>query len=298
MISVIDLNFLNLEHSIASFLVKSQEGDILIESGPHSTFSHLSKGLKSQGVDTENIQHVFLTHIHLDHAGAAWQMAEFGANIYMHPFGVPHLNRPEKLIESASRIYKDDMDRLWGTIKGIPEKKIISVEDNREFSFGDLTIKSLHTPGHAKHHIAWQIDDLILAGDVAGVKIDGGPVVPPCPPPDINIEDWLNSIERISKCRPNRLLLTHYGEIHDVDDHLNELSEILFDWSQWIKTTMEAGKSIEEMTPAFTEYTSNQLRAKGVGEYGIKQYQAANPSWMSVAGLTRYWKKKRAESQG
>lgn len=293
-IQIIDLHFKNLDHAIAAYLLPTSEGPILIETGPHSTFPKLKEGVESLGYRIEEIKHVFLTHIHLDHAGAAWALAETGAKIYLHPFGAKNMEDPSRLMESATRIYGDQMDILWGQMKPIPADQLIQVEDGQSFQIGDVQIKSLHTPGHAKHHIAWQVEDIIFTGDVAGVKIDNGPVVPPCPPPDINIEDWKASIEILRQAKPTALFLTHYNQITDIKEHLLDLENILDDWAAWIKKQMQANLTNEEMVPLFMEYTANQLRKAGLDETTIELYEAANPSWMSVAGLVRYWTKKES----
>ena len=294
-IELIDLHFQKLEHAIASYLLPTSEGPILIETGPHSTFSRLKAGVEELGYKLEDIKHVFLTHIHLDHAGAAWALAEAGASIYLHPFGAKNMEDPSRLMESAKRIYQDRMEELWGEMKPIPANQLIQVEDQQVFKIGELAIKSLHTPGHAKHHIAWQIEDIIFTGDVAGVKIDQGPVVPPCPPPDINLEQWKDSIAILRKAKPSALYLTHYNRIEAIDDHLNDLDGVLEAWAIWIKEQMAKGLTNEEMVPLFMKYTADQLRRAGLDEPTIQLYEAANPSWMSVAGLVRYWTKKEAQ---
>lgn len=291
-IKIIDLHFKNLDHAIAAYLLPTSEGPILIETGPYSTYPKLKKGVEELGYQMDEIKHVFLTHIHLDHAGAAWALAENGANIYLHPFGAKNMEDPSRLMESATRIYGDQMDTLWGQMKQIPADQLIQVNDQQTFTFGDLKIKSLHTPGHAKHHIAWQVADVIFTGDVAGVKIDNGPVVPPCPPPDINLEDWKSSIEILRQAKPTALYLTHYNKITAIDEHLSALENILEDWAAWIKEQMKANLTNEEMVPQFMKYTAGQLRAAGLDEPTIELYEAANPTWMSVAGLVRYWTKK------
>ena len=293
MYHTLDLHFQNYEHAIASFCIESDDGLILIESGPYSTFKSLKSELEGKGLSIDDVKHVLLTHIHFDHAGAAWALAEKGANIYLHPFGSTHLQDPTKLVASATQIYGDQMDTLWGQMKVISEENIRIVEHLEVLQIGGKTFTSLHTPGHAKHHIAWQHKDVIFTGDVAGVKINGGPVVPPCPPPDINIEDWIKSIDLIIKRNPKRLVLTHFGEITNIELHMDQLKAILEDWSGWMKEKWESGLSNEQITPLFMKYTSNQLKENGVSEIGTKQYEAANPSWMSVAGLVRYWKKKQ-----
>ena len=292
MVYTLDLNFLGYPQSIAAYLVETSVGPVLIETGPHSTFEVLKSEIKRCGFEIDEIKHVFLSHIHLDHAGAAWALAAQGATIYLHPFGETHLAHPEKLMESAKRIYQEDMDRLWGQMHPIPIDQLRSTGHLEEILIGNRRFQALHTPGHAKHHIAWKIDNLIFTGDVAGVKIQKGPVVPPCPPPDINLEDWIRSIDLILACEPSQIYLTHFGVIKDVPAHMHALKSMIHDWSQWMKQNWMAGFTAEELTPKFSEYTSQQLLRLGVGPLGIKQYEAANPSWMSVAGLIRYWKKK------
>lgn len=292
MIHVLDLNFLGFEHAIAAFLIQTSEGPVLLETGPHSTFTVLRQQLALFGVKPEEIRHVFLSHIHLDHAGAAWALAQQGAAIYVHPIGAPHLADPSKLMESAGRIYGDQMDFLWGKMNSIPREQLKAVEDREEVHIGDYTFTSIHTPGHASHHIAWQVDDALFCGDVAGVKIGNGPVVPPCPPPDINLEDWNASIDKIQNLDIRTLYLTHFGPILHIPGHLQSLKEILNDWAGWVKGKWGSGMTAEQITPLFSEYTRQQLMKLGVDEHGVQQYEAANPSWMSVAGLIRYWKRK------
>lgn len=292
MIHTLDLHFLGHSHSIASYLVETSAGPVLVETGPHSVFPHLEKGLAEKGYKPSDIRHVFLTHIHLDHAGAAWWFAHQGATVYVHPFGYRHLAQPEKLLSSAKRIYQDQMQKLWGDMKAIPESHLVAVEHGAEFTIGDSTFKAWHTPGHAVHHIAWQLGRNLFAGDVAGVKIEGGKVVVPCPPPDVNLEDWKKSVELLKSLNLERLYLAHFGVIENANEHLDEVIDCLWDWADWIKPFWESGKSAEEITPHFQAYTEQQLIDFGIDEDGRAKYEAANPSWMSVAGLMRYWRKR------
>ncbi len=281
-----------LDEVIAAYLIETEEGLVLIECGPYSVFEHLEEGLTDIGFSTKDIAHLLLTHIHFDHAGAAWALAEQGTQVHVHPAGYKHLKNPERLYNSAKRIYGDQMEVLWGIMKGIDEKHLIAVEDKDELILGSHTFKAWHTPGHAKHHIAWQWSKVLFTGDVAGCKIEGGPVVPPCPPPDINLESWHTSIRRIRDLQPEVLYLTHFDQVTQIKDHLKRLEEMLADWSNWVKVRMDKGLDIETMTSLFQEYTDNQLRESGVDERGIRQYSAANPAWMSVSGLVRYWNQK------
>src|SRR5690554_3502763 len=144
-IQIIDLNFLNLSDAIASFLIPSDDGLILIESGPETTFSTLKNSIAKAGYQPEDVKHVLLTHIHFDHAGAAWKFAEQGAKIYVHPIGLPHLQNPERLWNSAKQIYGDSMERLWGEMKPIDEKLLIPADDGDRLSIGDLEFNVHYT---------------------------------------------------------------------------------------------------------------------------------------------------------
>lgn len=292
MLNIIDLNFLDNANAIAAFLLETDLGPILIETGPHSTLPALEKGIQAQGYQLKDIQHVFLTHIHFDHAGAAWYFARQGAQIYLHPFGKKHLGNPEKLYGSAKRIYGDMMEKLWGEMHPIPDAQLHTVEHGNGIMLGDTVFRAWHTPGHAVHHIAWQVGTALFAGDVAGVKIGDGPVIPPCPPPDINIEDWQASIALIKTLDLNKVFLTHYGAVSDIENHLNDLDKTLVRWSNWMKPHFEQGTDPKEITPLFQKMVQEELVKSGVAKNDLPSYEAANPSWMSVAGLLRYWKKK------
>lgn len=292
MIKVLNLKFLNTTETIAAFLVETSVGPILLECGPHSVFTNLEAELIKHNYKISDIKHLFLTHIHFDHAGAAWALAKQGAQVYVHPHGYKHLLDPSRLYGSAKRIYGDKMEFLWGKMEGIPENLLQTVEHQEVIKIGDTEIKSLHTPGHAVHHIAWQIDDMLIAGDVAGCKISDGPVVPPCPPPDIDIEAWENSIDIILESGVKSLFLTHYGEVTEVEDHLEDLRKILWDWAHFIKPYFDKKADIKTVIPEFAAYAKQQLIQHNLDTSLIQKYENANPAWMSVAGLMRYWAKK------
>lgn len=296
MIHIIDLQFLRVPQVIAAYLIETTDGPVLVETGPHSTFKTLKAGIEKVGFSISDIKHVFLTHIHFDHAGAAWAFAELGAKVYLHPAGYPHMIDPSRLVQSAKRIYKDKMDELWGQLRPIDAQQMQQVKDQEQFTIGDKTLIAHHTPGHAIHHIAWELEGHLFAGDVAGVAIEKGVVFPPCPPPDIQVEDWQQSLERIRQLDLHTIYLAHYGAIKQINSHLNLLEQRLLDWAQWMKPFAEQGSPLEEITRKFEHYVAEQLRAEGISEKGIKQYEAANPAWMSVAGLIRYWKLKFRDS--
>lgn len=291
-IHTIDLHFQQENHSIAAYLIETLQGPILIETGPMSTFDNLKVGIEKLGYQLKDIENVLVTHIHFDHAGAAWKFAEHGAKIFVHPIGVPHLQHPEKLWNSAAQIYGDEMDTLWGEMKPIPEDQLDGVKEGQIIEFGDVVVEVLYTPGHAVHHNAYQIGEVIFTGDVAGVKIENGPVVPPCPPPDIDLGLWKESIAKIRAKNPSALYLTHYGRQDRPNEILDDLEAILDDWANYIKPFYEDQIPADKIVPLFVEYTEKQFTEKGLSKDEIQTYEYANPSWMSVNGLLRYWKLK------
>lgn len=292
MVNIIDLKFQGFSKAIASFLIESGDGPILIETGPHSTLKTLMKSVNNLGYQMEDIRHVLLSHIHFDHAGAAWALAKQGAKIYLHPLGAKHMADPSRLYESAKRIYKDKMDSLWGRLEPIKKDHLFQIPDKETLKIGGLTLVAHHTPGHAIHHIAWQLEDMLFTGDIAGVRMMDGPVVPPCPPPDIDLEAWISSISLIRNMNLSKLYLTHFGAFDDIGDHLDRLMERLNNWSDWIKERWSKGMSHDEITPRFRQYVEEQLIEFGLNESELGRYEAANPAWMSVAGLMRYWDRK------
>ncbi len=298
MAHLIDLHFQGHRGTIAAFLVETAAGPVLVESGPATTLPALEKGLGTLGFSLEDVRHVLLTHIHFDHAGAAWRLAEAGATIHVHPFGVDHLVDSGVLWKSAKRIFGDSMDRLWGEMRPIPADQVHACEDGATLEMGDRVFTALHTPGHAKHHIAWQLggdERVIFTGDVAGVVLNGGPVQPPCPPPDIDLEAWRQSIARLRACEPKTLYLTHFGAVTEVEPLLAALEKSLEDWCQWMEKRV-GDKSASELIPLFETYVRDGLREAGLGEAAMADYELANPAFMSVNGLARYLSKKKKKA--
>ena len=155
-IHTIDLHFMGVARSIAAFAVEGPEGVALIECGPHSTINKLEEGLQLIGYQLTDVRHLFLSHIHFDHAGAAWVLADAGAMVYVHPAGLPHLAAPERLYQSAKQIYGDQMEALWGRMEPIDPERLYAPSHNEVIKACGLSFRALHTPGHAVHHIAWE----------------------------------------------------------------------------------------------------------------------------------------------
>ena len=298
-VHTLDLNFQNRNNAIGAYLIPHSEGAMLVESGPGSTIDGLKEGLSKHGYTVGDISHVLLSHIHLDHAGAAGWLAQQGAQICVHPRGAPHMLRPEKLIASATRIYKEDMDRLWGDFLAVPEDKLIVAEDGQKIAAGDLTMTAIHTPGHAEHHISWAIDgDIVFTGDVGGVRMFGYDYVRlPLVPPELHLEKWRASLEKMLSMNFKRVAPTHFGVFDDAESHLNLVIACVDSTSRWLDEVMLSEPTIEELGKMVEAWMLEEALAVGVSEETLQVYEIANPLHMSSMGLTRYWKKYRQEKK-
>ena len=267
----------------------------LIDCGPDTCCAGLVAGLRALGRKPEDVSHVLVTHIHLDHSGGAWRWAEeFGATICVHPRGAAHLLAPEKLVASAARIFGPDMARLWGDIRPVPPERLRVLQDNETVEIGGAVLRALDTPGHAHHHHAywWEAERTLFAGDVAGVAIHGGPVLPPCPPPDISLEAWQASLARLRALAPEKLFVAHFGELDRPLERFDEVERRLLDWAGWVRGRLQAGLTEEQIIPEFQQRVEAELLAAGVPPEGLFAYEQADPAAMSVNGLARYWKRR------
>ena len=289
-IRTLDLEFFRTG-TIAAYLVESGGDLALIETGPDSTFPSLVAALARHGVKPSDVRTVLVTHIHLDHAGAAWRMAREGATVRVHPRGAAHLLDPSKLLASARRIYRERMDGLWGTLEPIPADRLEVTGDGQAIPVGKTAIHVLETPGHAVHHNAYLVEGVAFTGDVGGVAIGGGPVLPPTPPPDIDLAAWSRSIERLRAARPDALYPTHFGRVENPDEALDGLGRELSAWADFVRAGLAAGKDEAALVPEFEEWLEGRLVVAGVPAEGREAYRTALPFAMNVGGLVRYWQK-------
>ena len=293
-IVTLDLNFQGRPHAISAFLIRQGDAVVLIESGPGSTLPGLEAGLAKESLSPRNVTHVLLTHIHLDHAGAAGWLSRQGAEIYVHPVGAPHMLNPEKLIASATRIYGDRMESLWGEFLPVNDNQLKIPNDAEEIVIGDLSFLPINTPGHAEHHYSYLFEDILFCGDVGGVRIPGYPYLRvPMPPPELHIERWHESIARLRKEKFARIAPTHFGIFDDPQWQLDEVEKGLDSASRWLDETMPSEPPIEELRQSFTEWMLKEGEQIGLDEEVVKAYELANPLGMSADGLSRYWKKVR-----
>lgn len=293
-VTTLDLNFQGRPQAIASYLIRHSSGVVLIESGPGSTLPALEADLAKEGLSPRDVTHVLLTHIHLDHAGAAGWFSQQGAEIIVHPVGAPHMLHPEKLIASATRIYGERMGPLWGDFLPVTESRLRVVADGEEIVIGDLRFVAVNTPGHAEHHYVYLFEDLCFSGDVGGVRIPGYPYLRvPMPPPELHIERWRESIARMRGLNPARIAPTHFGIFDDPDWHFKAVEQGLDSAARWLEQVMVNDPPAEELRQSFTEWIEAEGREMGLSPEATKAYELANPLGMSADGLSRYWKKVR-----
>lgn len=296
-ILTIDLNFQNKSQAIASYLIRHNDGAVLIESGPGSTLPALETALARENLSPHDITHVLLTHIHLDHAGAAGWFSRQGAEIYVHPNGAPHLLNPEKLIASATRIYGERMNELWGEFLPVEQNQLKVAQDAEEIVIGNLRFVAINTPGHAEHHYSYLFEDVCFSGDVGGVRIPGYSYLrAPMPPPELHFGRWFESISRLRKEKFTRIAPTHFGIYSDPEWQLNELEQKLIATEKWLEQIMPVEPGLEELREKFEVWMNEQSRSQGLSADVIQAYTLANPLGMSADGLMRYWKKVRNSS--
>ena len=317
MIHILDTRQLGHPGIVAATALETNDGIALFDTGAESTFDNVVVDLRKAGFEAKDVRHVFLSHIHFDHAGAAWRFGASrtgskGATVYVHPRGAPHLIDPTKLVESATRIFGDDMQRLWGRIAAVPAERVKILEDNEIMRVAPFEIRAIATPGHASHHHVYHWDDNVFGGDIAGVRIGSGPPIPPMVPPELNVETWRESIATIRKLNAAHLYLPHFGKIAGpLQDHLDQLDERVAKWSEWFREKINAGLTEQQLTADFAKLEHQDIDAAFPGS-PVQQstaaglvtghtslvtlYEAADPSYMAVAAAIRYWKKYHPES--
>lgn len=295
-IGIIDLCFQDTPRVIAAYVARTNDGVALIEVGPATTVNRLIEGLAELDVDPDSVRHLLVTHIHLDHVGAAGLLMERwpDADLYVHKIGAPHAIDPTNLIRSATRIYGDQMDTLWGEMRAIPAERVQAIAGGEVLAVGGRELRVLYTPGHASHHVAYHdiATNSVFIGDVAGVRIPpSSRSIPPTPPPDIDVPLWHESLSAIRSISPARLLLTHFGPVDTVDEQLEEIGRHLDDWVSNIETLVASGADRDALVNWLESRVNAQLSASDDGNVG-EAFALATPYGMAVDGLLRYLRKR------
>lgn len=242
---LIDHELQGVPRTIASYLLTDGDDLTLIETGPTTTMETLLGGVRSAGFDPERITRLVVTHIHLDHAGAAGALLQRlpRARLFVHRVGAPHMADPSRLLASATRIFGEDMESLWGEVTPVPEERMVILDDEASIRVGNRVLRALHTPGHAPHHLAYcdlESGD-VFTGDVAAVRLDDSHYLrPPTLPPEVDVELWRRSIARLRALRPRRLYLGHFGPVNDPAWHFDSVLARLYFLSGWVEGRLAA----------------------------------------------------------
>jgi glyoxylase-like metal-dependent hydrolase (beta-lactamase superfamily II) len=277
---LIDLRHLGRERVIASYLLPWEE-PVLVDCGPASCLEALRAGLHEHGLAVGDLGHLLLTHIHLDHAGAAGTLVREhpGLRVHVSEVGAPHLVDPSRLERSARRLYGDDFDRLWGELVPVPQENVLVAGDRV------LGLETFPTPGHASHHISFLDEEgTCFSGDATGVRIPPSRYLAPVsPPPDIDLEAWEVTLDAVAARRPARLCLPHFGVVDEPEAHVEQVRSRLRTWAARVREGMDEDE--------WVRVAEAELAAEADAETAAV-FRQAGPLWQSFAGLRRYWDRR------
>jgi glyoxylase-like metal-dependent hydrolase (beta-lactamase superfamily II) len=295
-LSYFDLDFLGVPGIIATVALHGPGGVALIDPGPSSTLPALRAALGGAGITIADVRAIVLTHIHLDHAGATGTLARENPalRVYVHENGAPHMINPEKLIASASRLWPGEMDRLWGEFLPVPAERLEVLRGGERITAGGRDLDVLYTAGHASHHVSYFSADsgIAFVGDTAGIRRQAGHfVLPPTPPPDIDLEAWRDSLARIGAWRADTLFVTHFGPHAPAGAHLTEMADHLELVARLAKASLARPGSDEDREAWFTDEVRREL-GRSMTEADAKAYEVAGRFDLNWRGLARYWRKR------
>jgi glyoxylase-like metal-dependent hydrolase (beta-lactamase superfamily II) len=293
----VDLGFLGRPGIIATAILRNAAGAALIDPGPSTTLPNLERALARKGLALSDVRQLLLTHIHLDHAGATGTLVRANPHIevFVHERGAPHMINPEKLLASAARLYGAEMESLWGEFLAVPEARVRPLSGGERIAAGGRELEVAYTPGHASHHVSYfdAASRIAFVGDTAGIRRGSGAyVMPPTPPPDVDLEAWRESESRILAWDPDTLFLTHFGPFRGPRVHFQELMERLTDWSALVRRLLaDASLSDAQRQDRFVNEALGEVR-RIVGDSEAQQYSRAGRLDYSWQGLARYWRKR------
>jgi glyoxylase-like metal-dependent hydrolase (beta-lactamase superfamily II) len=293
----IDLRFRGSERVIATAVLSGPDGVTLVDPGPTSCLPVLEEGLRQRGLTLRDVRALLITHIHLDHAGATGTIVERvpAIRVHVHERGAPHMIDPAKLLASATRLYGDQMDTLWGAFLPVPAANVNVLQGGEQVAAAGTTLRVAYTPGHAKHHVSYldETTGVAYVGDTGGIRVSGDYLLAPTPPPDIDLAAWRQSLDTIEAWQPVSLFLTHFGAVNGAKAHLARFRETLAWQAEAVRVSLAAGNTDEERTRAFVEQLRRDVR-KAMPEHEARATELAAPFDQLWQGLARYWSKQPA----
>lgn len=293
----VDLDFLGRPQIIATAIIQGPPGVALVDPGPSTTLDNLRTALKKKGIAIGDVRQILLTHIHLDHAGGTGTLVKENPaiDVFVHERGAPHMIDPSKLLASAGRLYGADMERLWGEFLPVPADRVKILKGGERITAGGRELDVAYTPGHASHHVSYfdPSSRVAFVGDTAGIRRGAGIcVMPPTPPPDIDLEAWRTSVDRILAWDPDTLFLTHFGPFQGARLHVRQLMDRLHTWSTIVRRLLADGALDDpQRERMFVDEAMLDLR-RVVGEQEAEMYSRAGRIDYSWQGLARYWRKR------
>lgn len=298
-VAYVDLDFLGIPEIIATAVIEGAAGVALIDPGPSTTLANLRSALARKGIAITDVRQILVTHIHLDHAGAVGTLVRENPaiEVFVHERGARHMIEPAKLLASAERLYGADMGPLWGEFLPVPEGRVRALQGEERISVAGRELEVAYTPGHASHHVCYfdSSSRVAFVGDTAGIRRGNKLcVMPPTPPPDVDLEAWQMSAQRILAWDPDTLFLTHFGPFQGARLHFTDLADRLAVWSRLVQRLL-ADPTLDDAgrLQAFVREAMLELR-RNVGEVEAEKYSQAGRLDYSWQGLARYWTKKSA----
>lgn len=299
-IRTIDLLHQGRPQVIAAACFETSAGPVVVDPGPTADLPALRRGLAAMGVETADLHALLLTHIHLDHAGATGTLARAhpALKVFVHQRGARHLADPSRLVESATRLYGALMEPLWGEIAPVPGDQLVPLTGDETLRLGDRRVRVAYTPGHASHHVSLldETTGTAFTGDTAGIRIEQAPyVMPPTPPPDIDLEAWNASLDRLTGWAPARLLVTHFGLVDDPANHLDWMRDGLRDWSERVRISLAEPGDDPERARRFAQAVVAEISRRLPGSAAADYARGGSPE-MSWHGLARYWRRRASQA--
>jgi glyoxylase-like metal-dependent hydrolase (beta-lactamase superfamily II) len=299
-ISYLDVKFLGVPGIIATAVLYGPAGVALIDPGPSSTLPTLRTELERAGIRLADVRTIVLTHIHLDHAGATGTLVHDHpeVRVYVHEKGAPHMVDPEKLLASATRLWGADMDRLWGEVRPVPREAIVVLAGGERVDAAGRDLAVAYTPGHASHHVSFFNADsgVAFVGDTAGICLgQGGFVLPPTPPPDIDPDIWGDSLATIERWHAETLFVTHFGPHAPAHAHLAEMADHLTLAANLVRASLARPGDDASREAWFTDEVRRELRRR-LPETSAQAYEVAGRFDLNWKGLARYWRKSEGRS--
>lgn len=296
-IHLVDVMHLGNPHVIAAGVLDLGSGLAIVDPGPESSLANLTNALEKSGRRLQDVRYLLLTHIHLDHAGATGAIVRRhpGIVVYVHERGAPHLVDPSRLLDSAGRLYGADMYRLWGDVVPVPGENLRPLKGGERLALGPVALEVAYTPGHAWHHVSYLhlATGTAFVGDTAGIRISGRDyILPPTPPPDIELDTWRASVDRLAAWKPERLFLTHFGASDAVEPHLQEFNRRLAQWSEWVRASLAQPGDDAAHAAAFVNAVGADVRQR-LSAADAKRFEQGAGLRFCWYGLARYWRKRQ-----